>query len=458
MGNRCYKKLENFGKRYTLEGGSKKKGKKGVQDKGQGKSQGQGKGQGNGKGKNKGKVQNRVQTEGYIWASGGMDPTSGKPSSTMPSTTRLTTSEKGKTTKGQKIKNSGKGSKGIATSIETNEIVDPLDDEVPIIFDNIPFPIIEPAVGSGEVLEPPPPPPTPKQPKMTRKLKKAYSSKGNTASIASLFARQAVKGPLTGVNSELPPQTDQVDQLTIPASSPALSEQSEKDATNPRRSQRISSKPTIVYDNDGAEEVVSDMPDAASDSVLETASTAEPVADNTEEPAAESMSGTTFLVPPWLKARHHRPQATYVLNHIFTSKMCNRLARKYRLAVYSHCDDGPDIQSEAVMAVFNHELDHKDTTPDQKAYYHRLCDEGCGFNKWLAAGNTAATYVKTTYRNHLGKEVAWDSGAFAGMDTLFPQALKELEAIFREIGDPNLMSRCSRIRTQNINNSIHYKI
>ena len=131
------------------------------QDKGQGKSQGQGKGQGNGKGKNKGKVQNRVQTEGYIWASGGMDPTSGKPSSTMPSTTRLTTSEKGKTTKGKKIKSSGKGSKGIATSIETNEIVDPLDDEVPIIFDNIPFPIIEPAVGSGKVLEPLPFPPLP---------------------------------------------------------------------------------------------------------------------------------------------------------------------------------------------------------------------------------------------------------------------------------------------------------
>ena len=133
--------------------------------------------------------------------------------------------------------------------------------------------------------------------------------------------------------------------------------------------------------------------------------------------------------------------------NMFIGKLCNRIAHKYRLAVYSHCNDGSEVQSRVVQAVLNHELDHKDTKPQQNIYYHRLCDEGCGFNKWLAAGNTAETYLKTTYKNYLGKELPWDSGLFAGMDTLFPNALEELADIFREIGDPNLMSRCSRIQT-----------
>ena len=47
---------------------------------------------------------------------------------------------------------------------------------------------------------------------------------------------------------------------------------------------------------------------------------------------------------------------------------------------------------------------------------------------------------------------------FTGMDSIFPEAFRELENIFRTIGNPALMTRCSTVRTQNINESIHAKI
>ena len=254
---------------------------------------------------------------------------------------------------------------------------------------------------------------------MSSKLKGALKFKGNTGNLSSMFARLEKREPLSDVDSELPPQTDQVDQVTKPVSSPGLPEQPEEEATNSLRSRRISYKPPVIYNYDDAERVVSEVlvaasdpeleatstaePAAASNPELEAASTGEPAADSNPNPAAASTSATTFSVPEWLQKRHDFPLRTYVIRHMFTGILCNRIARKYRLAVYSHCNDGSEVQSRAVQAVLNHELDHKDTTPQQKIYYHRLCDEGCGFNKWLAAGNTAETYLKTTYKNYLGK-------------------------------------------------------
>ena len=52
------------------------------------------------------------------------------------------------------------------------------------------------------------------------------------------------------MNSKLPPLTVQVDQVNIPVSSPSLPEHLEEAATNSRRSQRIATKPAVVYNYD----------------------------------------------------------------------------------------------------------------------------------------------------------------------------------------------------------------
>ena len=49
---------------------------------------------------------------------------------------------------------------------------------------------------------------------------------------------------------------------------------------------------------------------------------------------------------------------------MFSNHLCHKIALKYRLAVYGHCEEGPVEQSKAVKAVLYHELDHKDVTPD----------------------------------------------------------------------------------------------
>ena len=44
------------------------------------------------------------------------------------------------------------------------------------------------------------------------------------------------------------------------------------------------------------------------------------------------------------------------------------------------------------------------------------------------------------------------------MDSIYPKAFAELVVRFREMGCPDLMSRCSRLRTTNLNESIHSKL
>ena len=149
---------------------------------------------------------------------------------------------------------------------------------------------------------------------------------------------------------------------------------------------------------------------------------------------------------------------TYVVKHILTPAKCRKLAAKYRLAVYSHCKEGPEVQSRAVKSILYHELDHKNTTPEQKEHYHRLCGDWCGFKKWRNDGNAAKDYLKTQSKDIEGNKVVWRAGALAGMDSLYPKAFEELEARFEVIGQRELMARCSRLRTSNINESIHAKL
>ena len=49
-------------------------------------------------------------------------------------------------------------------------------------------------------------------------------------------------------------------------------------------------------------------------------------------------------------------------------------------------------------------------------------------------------------------------GVFAGMDTVFPLAFKQLVQLFQQLGNRQLMSRCNTLRTQNANELLHSKI
>ena len=54
--------------------------------------------------------------------------------------------------------------------------------------------------------------------------------------------------------------------------------------------------------------------------------------------------------------------------------------------------------------------------------------------------------------------VEWTHGILAGMDCLYPQAWAELLYKFEELSCDELMSRCSRQTTTNMNESIHQKL
>ena len=70
-------------------------------------------------------------------------------------------------------------------------------------------------------------------------------------------------------------------------------------------------------------------------------------------------------------------------------------------------------------------MDHKYTTPEQKAYYHRFCggNPECDFISWIRDGKTADTFVKTK-STRLGVEIEWDDGMYAGIDTMYPHAFE----------------------------------
>ena len=465
LGKRCYKKLEKFGNSWTGnkdkevdsgkgsgkdsdKGGAKKKAKENAREK---------------EDKERAIGKHGVDITGYYWASGSQEGTSGGQEGK--SVGQGPSSAKGKSGgKGGKAKNSG--TKGGVKSIDnvSTESVVPLSSELNI---NVPIgdkPIpADYGIDLSQVTETPlelviPPLVKKTVPRTNSRLARAQKKAGTTPSVLTLFPL-AKKDSSLDVSSTQSSQNVQVDQETSTVSSPGLPEQPEEEAVTSRRSGRITSKSRPNYNQGGSSSEEVEVLEAASTPVVpEVASSAGLAAASTPGQADPSASPASFDVPQWLKDRHDNPRRTYVIKHMFTGILCNRIARKYRLAVYSHCDDGPAIQSRAVRGVLNHELDHKDTTGDQRKHYHRFCDAGCGFNKWLATGGTAQTYCKTTYKDFAGKEVPWDSGVFAGMDSIFPEAFRELEEIFEVIGDQSLMSRCSTVRTQNINESIHAKI
>ena len=225
-----------------------------------------------------------------------------------------------------------------------------------------------------------------------------------------------------------------------------------------RHSPRSTSKRPVSYAEEGVTEHVA--PEIAEDvgPEVESGGSLEPPDDDILEPVDSALSGTKYWVPPYLLKRHSGAKKKFKVKHMFDPKLCNKVARLYRLAVYSHCGDGPIVQAKAVMSILYHEMDHSQTTHAQRLEYHSLCGVHCGFVDWRKNGDPDSEYSKTTTKDYLGNSVPWRDGVYAGFDSCFPEALRVLEQIFRYIGNPELMSRCSQLVTQNINELMHFKV
>ena len=128
------------------------------------------------------------------------------------------------------------------------------------------------------------------------------------------------------------------------------------------------------------------------------------------------------------------------------------------MAVYDHLDQGPAVQSQQVFAVLFHELDYKWTTDTQRAHYHQYCGFWCKLQAWIRAGKPAADYSHDTSNWLDEKNKPWERGIFAGIDTMYPNAFRELVTKFRSLGSLDLMKRCSLSVTTNLSESAHARL
>ena len=210
--------------------------------------------------------------------------------------------------------------------------------------------------------------------KTGKNIKGQQKGKGSVRTIDNFF--QVQKRPSGARDSGGPAQGEQ----TAPSTSGSAL--SEKDPQGTRRSARIVTKDPCNYSQDDSPHDSSVEQEADWSMDLEVAGS-QPVAASIPEPAAACPTPPTFEVPSWLK-KHRYPSRTntkFVLRHIFTNQFCHKVAAKYRLAVYSHCKEGIEAQSRAVLSIPFHELDHIDTTVAQKQHYHRYCGDYCGFKR-----------------------------------------------------------------------------
>ena len=127
------------------------------------------------------------------------------------------------------------------------------------------------------------------------------------------------------------------------------------------------------------------------------------------------------------------------------------------MAVYQNCEAGPEAQSKAVKAVFFHEQDYPCATVEERKEFHHLCGNWCKFKIWESQGKSLEEFSRNKKDIH-GNEVDWEGGLLAKFAIDHAEAYNELFKVFEQIGRTELMSRCSRTQTQNINESTHSKM
>ena len=152
---------------------------------------------------------------------------------------------------------------------------------------------------------------------------------------------------------------------------------------------------------------------------------------------------------------------TRPVEHVFTPAKIKHIGARYKMAIYTH--HGVKDQQRAVKSVPWHEADYQESTVEQKQHYHRFCDVGidswCQFQAHVANKLPLVNFIKTdTLEYGTNERKPWTEGIYAGMDSVQPCAWAELLNIFISASTDELMMRCSRQSTTNMNESIHQKV
>ena len=153
-----------------------------------------------------------------------------------------------------------------------------------------------------------------------------------------------------------------------------------------------------------------------------------------------------------------KPKATLVLKSDFLNLTnCHLIAAQYKTAVYTH--KTVENKMQAVQAVLWHNLDHPEATVQQRHTYHQYCTKPCPYIKHISQNKLAADYVRPTkHRDINNKKQTWTGGYFAKIDTIYPRAFIKLLTLFKTLGSEQLMQRCIKNYTQNMNESMHSKL
>ena len=300
-----------------------------------------------------------------------------------------------------------------------------------------------------------------------------FPSKGSTLDVAVEESSLSLEGsqkttlesfdPPQEIQESLhpPPECDLVDQETgLPENTEGEDEQSQAvSRTVPRKEvsgTKDGSSMDVQLDVPVSSNSQQDDPDDPDDDLDDLAS--RPL-EEIDEPPIGRLPNKGHLLPP--SVRDSYPASKKPIKHLFTKARVRAIGSKYRMAVYTH--HTLQAQKDAVRSVPLHELDYQESSLDQKKEYHALCDKGkdsgCQFQAWCADGKDPAQFRRiTTKVIGTNKTKPWTRGLYAGLDYLFPEAWAELQYRFKALSSDEVLSRCSRLRTTNVNESIHQKV
>ena len=262
----------------------------------------------------------------------------------------------------------------------------------------------------------------------------ASSATAPSATALSVTALSTAAPSATAPSARAPSATS----LSATASSTAAPSATAPSATAPsattpstatqstiRRSTRISKKPVPVY------------------------------FEQTEESTSAPVASLIPIAP--LKP-DKKSKIIYPLRKLFSWPVCSDLSQRYRLAVYQNMEGGPEAQSTAVKGVLFHEMDYPEASLLERETFHQYCGDWCAYKNWQNQDKPLENFIRETKRDFKGDEVKWEGGILANFQNKHADAFEELLVTFEKLGNEELMSRCGKFLTQNINESVHAKM
>ncbi|CAL4066459.1 unnamed protein product, partial [Meganyctiphanes norvegica] len=139
-------------------------------------------------------------------------------------------------------------------------------------------------------------------------------------------------------------------------------------------------------------------------------------------------------------------KAIFPLRTFFTRERCYQLSQRYRFAVYQNRNKGVEAMGLAVKAVFFHEQDCPGGSGEDRENWHQFCSDWCPYIKWVKDGNASDQYKPVK------------GGLLTNFKRDFEEAYPAVFQIFLDLGKKELMQRCTKALTQNINEAIHSKL